>query len=91
MFDSLKGEYTAMAASFGNNDSISVKDTFTGIVYPSKHAATIALAASEGLDANLDNVWNVIQYRYPKRFVDPDSGEIIQLEGAPPWYGKECE
>jgi hypothetical protein len=74
-----------------NIDLVSVKDTFTNIEYPSKHDAGVALAASEGLNSNLENIWNVIQYRYPKRFVDPHTGEIIQLEGAPPWYGKECE
>jgi len=80
-----------MPGFFENKNDVPVKDTFTNIVYPSKHAAGVALAASEGLDANLDTIWNVIQYRYPKRFVDPYSGEIIQLDGAPPWYGKECE
>ncbi len=74
-----------------NNNDGPVKDTFTGITYPGKHAAAVALAASEGLDANLESVWNVIQYRYPKRFVDPYSGEVIQLEGAVPWWDKECE
>lgn len=74
-----------------NSGPVPVKDTFTNIVYASKHAAGVALAASEGLDSRLENIWNVIQYRYPKRFVDPYTGEIIQLEGAPAWYGKECE
>jgi hypothetical protein len=80
-----------MPGFFENNSPVSVKDTFTGIVYPGKQAAAVALAAAEGLDANLESFWHVIQYRYPKRFVDPDSGEIIQLEGAPPWWGKNCE
>ncbi len=74
-----------------NNNSLPVKDTFTNVVYSNKHAAGMALAKAEGLDASLDNIWNLIQYRYPKRFVDPSSGEIIQLEGAPPWFGKDCE
>ena len=74
-----------------NNSSVPVKDTFTNMVYPSKHAAAAALAASEGLDTNPEFIWHVIQYRYPKRFVDPYSGEVIQLDGVPPWFGKECE
>jgi hypothetical protein len=80
-----------MPGFFENNNDVPVKDTFTNMVYLSKHAAGVALAASEGLDANLESIWNVIQYRYPKRFVDPYSGEVIQLEGAPPWWDKECE
>jgi hypothetical protein len=59
---------------------VPVRDTVTGIDYPSKAAAGRALAASFGYNPEYKLVWFYIHYRVPQRFVDPNTGVIIPLE-----------